>query len=52
MKNRDKGAAIAFWGTIIVLMLFMLKGAADCHSRGGAYVQGAIWFECVAGAKR
>lgn len=33
-------------GVIITLLLIGQK--ADCDKRGGAYVKGLYWYECVA----
>ena len=38
-------AVIFFTGSQI------MKLRSECHAKGGAYVRGVIWFECVAGAK-
>jgi hypothetical protein len=32
----------------LISLLVMAKGYDDCRQRGGAYVKGAIWYECVA----
>ena len=32
----------------LVATFVFVQGYTDCKARGGSYVQGAVWYECVA----
>lgn len=32
---------------VLVVIFALLSGWRDCRSRGGAYVRGLFWMECI-----
>jgi hypothetical protein len=46
----DKSFVILFVISLIIGLIagaFGVKQYVDCKNRGGAFIEGAVWYECV-----
>lgn len=47
MKKADALLNAALLFVVVLAMLLLINGMQECHARGGHYVRGLFWMECV-----
>lgn len=49
--DRDLIVVVIGFILIMVVGFFAFKSYSDCKEKGGAWVDGVVWYECVESAK-